>query len=279
MHNPDFPNAAPTATREILDALKEPADEPSSERLTIDTIEVEVRRSRRRKTRIGLAFDPAGRVVLEAPMDASTEELSAVVTEHRRWLRARLEAVQADAVCVSPPTYTAGELLQYLGEAYELELASGPRRITRREKDSQLRLFRDVRGVVGSITVRLPDPEPALVRKALERWYRKQAEQLFAASLHRFRDLPWMSGWQRSWRVRFMRSQWGSCSASGQIVLNTHLVKVPERLIDYVVLHELCHLVHHDHSHRFYGLMGAHMPDWQNRRTDLDTYLPLLLHE
>ena len=61
--------------------------------------------------------------------------------------------------------------------------------------------------------------------------------------------------------------------------MNTHLAKVPERLIDYVVLHELCHLVHHDHSHRFYGLMRTHMPDWESRRAELDAYLPLLLHE
>ena len=88
-----------------------------------------------------------------------------------------------------------------------------------------------------------------------------------------------MSGWSGHWRTRYMRSQWGSCSVSGRIALNTHLVKVPERLIDYVVLHELCHLEHHDHSPRFYGLMRAHMPDWELRRQELDAYLPLLIHE
>ena len=54
---------------------------------------------------------------------------------------------------------------------------------------------------------------------------------------------------------------------------------MPERLIDYVVLHELCHLEHHDHSRKFYGLMRAHMPDWEARRDELNAYLPLLLDE
>ena len=76
-----------------------------------------------------------------------------------------------------------------------------------------------------------------------------------------------------------MRSQWGSCSASGRIALNTHLVKVPQRLLDYVLLHELCHLAHHDHSRRFYALMAAHMPDWERRRDELNAYMPVLLHE
>lgn len=250
-----------------------------NERMTVDSIEVEVRRSRRRRTRIGLAFDPAGRVILEAPMDASTAELSAVVVEHRRWLRARLAAMAEEAVCVSPPSYVSGELLQYLGEAYELVAETGPRRISRREKTGQQRLFQDVRGVVGAIVVRLPDIDPGAVKRALDRWYRREAIRCFGERLHGFRTLPWMSRWPGDWGVRFMRSQWGSCSASGRIVLNTHLVKVPERLIDYVVLHELCHLVHHDHSHRFYALMRVHMPDWEARRGELDSYLPLLVHD
>lgn len=249
------------------------------ERLTIDSIEVEVRRSRRRKTRIGLAFDPAGLVILEAPLNATMEDLSSVVVEHGRWLRHRLAAVQQDATCVSMPSYGDGELLQYLGEAYELKVEVGPRRITRKEKEAQLRLFRDVRGIVGSISVRLPDTDPSRVKKALSRWYRKEAERQFGESLHRFRTLPWIGNWSGEWGVRFMRSQWGSCAVSGRIALNAHLVKVPERLIDYVVLHELCHLVHHDHSHRFYGLMRQHMPDWESRRTELDAYLPLLSHD
>ena len=249
------------------------------ERLTIDSIEVEVRRSRRRKTRIGLAFDPAGLVILEAPLDATSEELASVVTEHGRWLRHRLSDVQDQAVCVSPPNYVAGELLQFQGEAYELEVETGPRRVVRRLREPQQRLFPDVRGMVGTITVRLPDPQPRLVKRALDRWYRREAERLFAESLHRWRHLPWMDDWGEQWSVRLMRSQWGSCAETGRIVFNTHLVKVPERLLDYVVLHELCHLVHHDHSHRFYALLRAHMPDWEARRTELDAYLPLLMHE
>ncbi|MGE0625518.1 MAG: M48 family metallopeptidase [Pseudomonadales bacterium] len=250
-----------------------------NERLTVDSIEVEVRRSRRRRTRIGLAFDPAGRVILEAPLDASTSELSAVVVEHRRWLKTRLAILAEQAVCVSPPSYSSGELLQYLGEAYELVVEPGPRRISRREKSGQQRLFHDVRGVVGTIVVRLPDTDAGSVKRALDRWYRREAQQCFAESLHRFRVLPWMPAWSGDWSVRFMRSQWGSCSASGRIVLNTHLVKTPERLVDYVVLHELCHLVHHDHSRRFYALMRTHMPDWEARRGELDAYLPLLVHD
>jgi predicted metal-dependent hydrolase len=247
--------------------------------LTVDGIPVEIRRSRRRKTRIGLAFDPSGVVILEAPMDATDEELASVIREHGRWLQHRLSTVQADATCIGTPRYTNGELLQYLGDAYELALEEGGARVLRQEKEPQLRLFHDVRGVVGTITVRVPEATPAHVQRVLKGWYADEARRLFGRSFERLAGLPWLVDWSGHWRTRFMRSQWGSCSTSGRIALNTHLVKVPERLIDYVVLHELCHLEHHDHSHRFYALMRSYMPDWEVRRQELDAYLPLLLHE
>lgn len=250
-----------------------------SERKEIDAIPVEIRRSRRRKTRIGLAFDPAGVVVLEAPLNATDADLEAVVAEHGRWLRHRLAAVQADAACVSPPSYLSGELLQHLGEAYRLTVEAGPAGVERRRRNSQLRLFHDVRGVVGDIVVMAPEPDPKVVKRALDRWYQTEARTLFGASFERWRDLPWLGSWSGGWSARYMRSQWGSCSVSGRISLNTHLVKVPERLLDYVVVHELCHLRHHDHSRRFYALLGSAMPDWEARRDALNAYLPLLLHE
>jgi predicted metal-dependent hydrolase len=250
-----------------------------SERLEIDAIPVEIRRNRRRKTRIGLAFDPAGIVILEAPVDATDEELRSVVFEHGRWLKHRLARVREEATCVSSPSYAEGELLQYLGEAYQLKVGQGRRQVTRHLKESQLRLFQDVRGIVGEILVRVPRPDPDVIKKALDIWYAAEAKRLFAAAFERWRELPWFGDWNGEWRVRFMRSQWGSCAVSGRIALNTHLVKVPDRLIDYVVLHELCHLRHHDHSRRFYALMGTHLPDWEQRRDELNGYLPLLLHE
>ena len=76
-----------------------------------------------------------------------------------------------------------------------------------------------------------------------------------------------------------MRSQWGSCSIDGRISLNTHLIKAPLVLVDYVVLHELCHLRHHNHGRRFYGLMDRHMPNWKRRRSQLDRFLPVLLQD
>lgn len=264
---------------------------PQPERSRIGDIPVEVRRTRRRRTRIGLAFDPAGFVIVEAPLDASNQEIRALVREHERWLRHRLaKVVDSDAISAGL-RYVDGELLHYLGQRYELVVEPGPavkvRLAPRRDcADRQLKLFA-LPPLRGQLRVMLPREDaggplaldPRLRNVVLD-WYQGRADEVFARVLESWRDrLPWLRGRSPVWRHRFMRSQWGSCNRQGRISLNTHLVKTPVRLIEYVVLHELCHLRHYDHGRGFYALMARHMPDWERRRRELDQYLPVLLQE
>lgn len=259
------------------------------ERRLIESIPVEVRRSRRRRTRIGLAFDPGGFVIVEAPMDASASEIRALIREHRRWLRHRLEKVANADGLTACLRYTPGELMHYLGDPYELTVRNGRADAVSLEARTGSRRHLDLLGpgsVRGRLCVtlgpapRIADPAVSRVRGALVNWYRQEASEIFAGELIAWRCvLPWLRGHIPTWRHRFMRSQWGSCSLTGRISLNTHLVKTPPRLIEYVVLHELCHLQHYDHSRRFYGLMTRYMPDWQERRGELDHYLPVLLQD
>ena len=247
--------------------------------LVIDDIPVELRRNKRRKTRMGLAFDPAGTVIVDAPMDVSDSEVCAVVQEHARWLRHRLAKVCSEAACVALPRHESGELVQYLGNAYELLVSAGDKAVAITHREPQMSLFESVAGIRGRVTITHPEPSAKNVRDLLNDWYTRMAREILGGRLERWHHLPWLEGASPQWHVRFMRSQWGSCSAAGRIALNTHLIKTPSRLIDYVVLHELCHLQHLNHGRRFYGLLTKHMPDWSARSTELDRFLPVLLHE
>lgn len=258
----------------------------------MEGIPVEVRRSPRRRTRIGLAFDPGGFVIVEAPMDVSSAEIRELIREHRRWLGHRLEKASSGNGLTACLSYTSGEIVYFLGYPYELVVRHGRRDEVRlkerRRPGAQLNLFASYQ-LRGQLLVTLGVDEGMLrsgefselrVRGTLSDWYRGEAEDLFAAELEGWRRrLPWLRGATPPWRHRYMRSQWGSCSRAGRISLNTHLIKTPPRLIEYVVLHELCHLQHYDHSRRFYALMGRHMPDWDVRRAELDQYLPVLLQD
>jgi predicted metal-dependent hydrolase len=125
----------------------------------------------------------------------------------------------------------------------------------------------------------VPPGDTNATRSRVRNWYRDQADKVFLKIMASWQDLPWLEGQVPTWRHRFMKSQWGSCSARGRISLNTHLVRTPERLIEYVTLHEICHLKHHNHSRRFHALMGMHMEDWPERSQELRRNLSLLLDE
>jgi hypothetical protein len=81
------------------------------------------------------------------------------------------------------------------------------------------------------------------------------------------------------WRIVRMQKQWGSCSPAGVILLNPHLVKAPRACVDYVICHELCHLQEHNHSPRYYRLLGQIMPGWEAVKIRLDGMAETLLNE
>lgn len=120
------------------------------------------------------------------------------------------------------------------------------------------------------ITVTAPEQEPTAIKSALDAWYRQRARELFADRLAAVAaPLRWVKQLPPT-RLQFMTVQWGSCSPSGRITLNPLLVKAPRECIDYVLLHELCHLLHHNHSPKFYRTLDRHMPNWRVVKEKLD---------
>ncbi|WP_150122015.1 M48 metallopeptidase family protein, partial [Sulfitobacter sp. HI0129] len=81
--------------------------------------------------------------------------------------------------------------------------------------------------------------------------------------------LPWVNG-RPPFRLQEMEKRWGSCTADGAIILNPHLIKAPRECIDYVILHELAHLRHHNHSPEFWKTIKFADPDWQRKKALLD---------
>jgi predicted metal-dependent hydrolase len=73
--------------------------------------------------------------------------------------------------------------------------------------------------------------------------------------------------------IRSMKRRWGSCSSKGKITLSTELIKVPERWTEYVILHELCHLIHHNHGQKYYELLSEVCPEWKNIREEMKSYV------
>ena len=124
------------------------------------------------------------------------------------------------------------------------------------------------------ILVYTPDTQDReRIKKLLNDWFRAHARRIFAERVE-----AWYPRFERyginhpQVVVRKMKSRWGSCTTAGKISLSLKLIRVPKQYIDYVIVHELCHLIEHSHSSDFYKLMRRIMPDWEDRRESLNVY-------
>jgi predicted metal-dependent hydrolase len=216
------------------------------------------RQPSRTAQRLAIHVEPDGSVLVDAPEATPIDTVLKAVKKRSRWISQHVGAAQERLAHVLPREYVSGESLHYLGRRYRLKVAieAGATPDTR------------MRG--GFIVVTVPEHSPVIIREALDAWYRLRARELFADRLAAVSaPLRWVKQTPPT-RLQFMTVQWGSCSPAGRITLNPLLVKAPRECIDYVLLHELCHLLHHNHSPKFYKTLDRHMPRWRVIKEKLD---------
>lgn len=224
------------------------------------------RQTVRKSVRVAIHVDPDGRVLVDAPENASDSQIRTAITRRAGWIYGHLIAIRLRRAHVLPREYVSGESVLYLGRRYRLKV------VTKGESPAAVRL----QG--GYIEVTVPARNPMAVREALNHWYRGRARLVFeerleamASSLKWIRTAPAI-------RLQTMKVQWGSCSPAGRLTLNPHLVKAPRECIDYVLLHELCHLKEHNHSQKFYRLLERHLPLWHHKKERLDELADVVLN-
>lgn len=208
--------------------------------------------------RLAIHVEPDGRVMVDAPEATPIDTVLMSVKKRSRWISQHVDAARERMAHVRPREYVSGESLHYLGRRYRLKV------------DIQIDSSPDARMRGGFIVVTVPEQSPAMIRAALDAWFRLRASELFADRLAAVAaPLRWVKQTPPT-RLQFMKVQWGSCSPAGRITLNPLLVKAPREYIDYVLLHELCHLLHHNHSPKFYKTLDRHMPLWRVIKEKLD---------
>ena len=214
--------------------------------------------------RIHLELYAEGGLLVVAPRRMSQRAIHRTLLRELDWVRSYLERAQVRHSELPQRLYLDGEPQLYLGRDIRLrvEAAGGHAQ----PGEDELR-----------VTVREPGLERT--REAVRRWYRKQAAVVFAERLAALVPRAWWVEREPPLRLRRMKATWGSCSLSGRITLNTHLVKAPLHLVDYVIAHELCHLREHNHGPRFYALQQQLNPHWRSQRAELRERSHLYLQE
>lgn len=211
------------------------------------------------KATIRVHVHPNGMVQVDAPESAQLPAIKSAVQRRARWILKHLDDIAERNRDVRSRQWVSGESILYLGRRCVLKVIqdTDQQRVTCKLISGQLR-------------VQGKDLSPELVQKAVGQWYRDRALDVFQRRLGlMIESLPWTNA-APPWRIIKMQTQWGSCSPAGVVLLNLNLIKAPTRAIDYVLLHELCHLVEHNHGPRFYGLLDRFMPDWRSVKKQLD---------
>lgn len=223
-----------------------------------------IRRSNRRET-VALAID-GGKLVVTAPTRATIDRLNAVVRGKALWVKQQLRGTTT--LCAPPEReFVSDETFRYLGRQYRLEVVAG-------SPDLEVKMDRGWLVVPAS---RSHEPEKSrCVRAELVRWYRQHAEDRLPE-----RVAVWAKNFgipTPTVLVRDQRRRWGSCNQAGEVRLNWRIVQAPISVIDYVVAHELVHVVRHDDGHgpAFWSLLGRAIPDCDARRDRLRDLGPSL---
>lgn len=224
------------------------------------------RQPERTAHRVSIHVEPDGRVIVDAPPDAGETKIKAAVATRVRWIHKHVSEARQRMANVLPREYVSGEALLYLGRRYRL-------RVSLAEVDVPV-----VRIKGSFIEVMISEWDAAAVRAALLAWYRLRARAVFLARLELMaHSLRWVRN-APPIRIQSMKVQWGSCSPAGRLSLNPLLIRAPWECVDYVLLHELCHLKEHNHGPKFYRLLDAHMPEWKKTKDKLDDLAAIVLN-
>lgn len=212
---------------------------------------------RNRKT-LEISVYPDLSVKVKAPQDKSLLEIREKVQKRVSWIMEQKYFFSLFLPKQPERQYISGETHSYFGRKYRLKVVSSD--------NEQVKL---VRGVLYLHTKDRNNSQRN--KKILDQWYRERAVEVFEKRLSKCLEKAGKHGIVKPpVQIRSMSKRWGSCSKTGTLILNSHLVKAPSQCIDYVIMHELCHLKYFNHSSAFYKLFTQMMPDWEKRKKQLE---------
>lgn len=210
-----------------------------------------LKRSVKRRS-IGLRIDDRG-LTVSMPLRASERWLHSVLEEKAQWVVEKLDGWQSRKP--AELHWTDGEIIPFLGERLTLRVRQSLFAAPVHRQGKELWVFV------------ADDGDEAHIGRLVARWYRQQAEPLFAERVAHY--APQLGVAPREVKLSAAKTQWGSCTARGTVRLNEQLIRLPLKLIDYVVVHELAHLREMNHSAAFWEVVASACPDYAKLRREL----------
>jgi predicted metal-dependent hydrolase len=216
-----------------------------------------------RKT-LAIEVHPDQSIIVKAPNDATIESIESKIIHRATWIAKQQRQFAKYAPVLPAPECVSGEGYRYLGRQYRLKLI---------ESSSDKICLRQ-----GRLEVNTPTPfDREYVERSISNWFRDRALKIFTERYQYCTKLVSAYGIEHSneFELRTMSKRWGSCTPMGKIFLNPLLISASKDCIDYVIIHELCHLRFPNHSSGFYRLLTRMMPDWIDQKQKLNSQVEL----
>ena len=220
--------------------------------ITVSGIKVEVVRRDIKNLHLGV-YPPHGWVRVAAPLVINDEAVRLAVIDKLGWIK-RQRAKFAEQPRQSPREMVNGESHYFMGKRYRLRVHEqvGPARVA-------------IRGIASLDLFVRPGTSPEQREAVLLHWHRDQLKSLIPPLLEKWQ--PVLGVQAAAWGIKKMKTKWGSCNiAARRIWLNLELAKKPMQCLEYIVVHELVHLLERHHDDRFTALLETHMPQWRQYR-------------
>lgn len=238
----------------LRNAITPPIVEQRLIQLAGKPVSYTLKRSSKRRS-IGLRIDDRG-LTVSMPLRASETWLHSVLNEKADWVVEKLVNWQTKKSAI--PLWIDGEKINFRGESFTLRIIPSLFNSPPQLRGEQL--FVHVKDTTDEIKI----------EKVVTQWYRREAERVFAECVAHY--APLMNVAPTQIKLSSARTQWGSCTSRGVVRLNWQLVRMPLHLIDYVVIHELAHLVEMNHSASFWRVVESVCPDYAKCRAELRQY-------
>lgn len=207
---------------------------------------------------LGITVTPDLDVLVKAPVDAPLDTIKEKLRKKAGWILKQQNFFLSFQPKTPPKKYVSGETHLYLGRQYRLKVIDGQTETVK---------------LKGKF-IEVSTLDKSRTKQLVQNWYLQLAKMKFhllaQPLIDRFKKYNVEPS---SIVLRDMPTRWGSCTPKGKIILNPELIKAPKGCIEYVIIHELCHLIHHDHTQKFIDLQSKEMQDWEKWKEKLEKLL------
>lgn len=212
------------------------------------TIEFECIRSKRKT--IGIQITSEGKVVVRAPKNVSDKFIRECLKTREEWISKKQKMIQARMDNNPPIKYVEGEFFMFLGEKFPLKFSTD-------DTHKKCKVYLDEGNLIYENGPRTVEA----IQNQLDQWYRNAAQEMVEDRIRyysKYYDVE-----PTYVKVKNQKKRWGSCSSKRHLLFNWNLIKAPIEVLDYIVVHEMSHMVHMNHSKKYWGLVGTIMPNYK----------------